>query len=67
MEHGHLQQGNDEQLEKGNRDMKNFKELTYFGGNSSKEEQARKVTQTRYRFVSEAHDGEEAGKRRGSA
>ena len=31
-EHGHLMQGNDEVLEKGNRDMKRFRDMTFWGG-----------------------------------
>ena len=60
LEHGHLQTGNDEVLEKGNRDMKRFRDLTYWGGESSKEAQAKTVTQTRYKLVRAAQDGEEA-------
>ena len=49
VEHGHLQAGNDEVLEKGNRDMKRFRDMTYWGGDSSKEAQATKTIATRYR------------------
>ena len=59
-EHGHLQHGNDEVLEKGNRDMKRFRDMTFWGGGSSKAAQARPVMQTRYRLVRDARDGEEA-------
>ena len=60
VEHGHLQAGNDEVLEKGNRDMKRFRDMTYWGGDSSKEAQATQTTATRYRIVAEAKDGVEA-------
>jgi hypothetical protein len=60
VEHGHLQTGNDEVLEKGNRDMKRFRDMTYWGGDSRKEAQATKKTITRYRVVTEANDGAEA-------
>ena len=50
----------DDVLEKGNRDMKNFKELTWLGGKSTTVAQATKVKQTRYRLIREARDGEEA-------
>ena len=60
VEHGHLQSGNDEVLEKGNRDMKRFRDMTYWGGDSSKESQATKKTNTCYRVVTEANDGAEA-------
>ena len=59
-EHGHLQQVNDEVLEKGNRDMKRFRDLTYWGGDSSKEAQQKTVMSKRYRLVRDAKDGEEA-------
>ena len=59
-EHGHLQPVNDEVLEKGNRDMKRFRDLTYHGGDSSKEGQATLVEQKRYRLLHEARNGVEA-------
>ena len=60
VEHGHLMQGNDEVLEKGNRDMKRFRDMTYWGGDSSKTAQSQNVTQKRYYLVTEAQDGLEA-------
>ena len=51
---------NDEVLEKGNRDMKRFRDMTWWGGDSSKEAQAAPVKQTRYRLVRSARDGMEA-------
>ena len=59
-EHGHWQTGNDEVLEKVNRDMKRFRDMTWFGGDSSKTAKATKVKQTRYRLIRAARDGEEA-------
>ena len=50
-EHGHLQQVNNEVLEKGNRDMKRFRDLTYWGGDSSKEAQQTTVISKRYQLV----------------
>lgn len=60
-EHGHLQHGNDEVLEKGNCEMKRFRDMCYDGGDSSKEAQAGKtVMQTRYKLKREAGEGDEA-------
>ena len=59
-EHHHFQAGNDEVLEKGNRDMKRLRDMTFWGGDSSADAQAKKITATRYRVVTEAKDGEEA-------
>ena len=59
-EHGNLQPVNDEVLEKGNRDMKRFRDLTYWGGDSSKAAQETTVMQKRYRLIREASEGEEA-------
>ena len=52
LEHGYLQTVNDEVLEKGNRDMKNFRDLTWWGGSSKLQDQNTKVVQTRYRLAS---------------
>lgn len=59
-EHNHFQCGNDEVLEKGNRDMKRFRDMTWWGGDSSAAGQEKKVTVTRYKLVAEAEDGQEA-------
>ena len=40
--------------------MKRYRDMTYHGGDSSKEAQAAVVKQTRFRIVREAADGEEA-------
>ena len=40
--------------------MKRYRDMTYHGGDSSKEAQASLVTQTRFRLVREAADGVEA-------
>ena len=40
--------------------MKRYRDMTYHGGDSSKEAQAAVVTQTRFRLVREAADGVEA-------
>ena len=40
--------------------MKRYRDMTYHGGDSSKEAQAAEVTQTRFRLVREAADGLEA-------
>ena len=39
---------------------KRFRDMTWFGGDSSAEAQAKKITAKRYRLVREARDGEEA-------
>eukprot|EP00965_Chrysotila_dentata_P116526 3851630-Pleurochrysis_carterae.AAC.1 len=54
--HGHLQHGNDEVLEKGNRDVKRFRGMVYMGGSSAKDHE--KQILTRYRKVIAA-DGSE--------
>ena len=60
LEHGPFQHGNDEILEKGNLDMKRYRNMSYHGGDSSKEAQAVGVVQTRWRLVREAANGVEA-------
>ena len=60
LEHGPFQHGNDEILEKGNLDMKRYRNMSYHGGDSSKEAQAAGVVQTRWRLLSEAANGVEA-------
>ena len=40
--------------------MKRFRDMTYWGGNSSKAAQATKVEATRYRLIHVASDGAEA-------
>ena len=60
LEHGPFQHGNDEILEKGNLDMKRYRNMSYHGGDSSKAAMAAGVVQTRWRLVHEAADGIEA-------
>ena len=60
IEHGPFQHGNDEILEKGNLDMKRYRNMSFHGGNSSKDSQAAGVVQTRWRLVREAANGVEA-------
>jgi hypothetical protein len=40
--------------------MKRFRDMTYWGGNSSKEARSKPVIQTRYRLIRPAADGAEA-------
>eukprot|EP00965_Chrysotila_dentata_P242910 6205123-Pleurochrysis_carterae.AAC.1 len=50
LRHGHLQHGNDEVFEKGNRDVKQFKAMAYTGGSSAANKQ--KQVQKRRRKIS---------------
>ena len=59
-EHAPFQHGNDAILEKGNLDMKRYRDMTFHGGDSSKEAQAKGIEQVRWRLVSEASAGTEA-------
>ena len=55
-----VQHGNDEVLEKGNRTMKNVRDITFRGGDRRAEKQSERVCKARYRMVRDACDGEEA-------
>ena len=57
LEHGPLQHGNDEVLEKGNHTMKQFRDMSYRGGSS--EADAPPIIQRRYHKVREATDTED--------
>ena len=56
--HGQLQHGNDEVLERGNLTIKNLRDMTFKGGDSA--DDAAPMTQTRYRIVCGAKDGQPA-------
>ena len=59
-EHHHPQVNNDEVLEKGNRDMKRFRDMTFWGGSSKLGKRDEKVKQMRWRMIREALNGNEA-------